>query len=272
MPAREVYPNAPLQLVAAEWRYPMSPRLAMSAALAELHSLLADILPIPEPVSEQKVAFASPDSPPELTSRQFFRLTNRDKTLSASFMPTGTTVEATVYVHYEQFREVIERVVAALASYSAPVGLERVGLRYVDEIRVPSVTDSPGDWSRYIADELLAAPRLGVAADGGLKPTSWRGLIEFDRENEFHLVLRYGVLEGFAVNPAGALRVPRGGATGPFFLVDIDSYWTPSESISEFDPSALLSIFDELHAPVSAVFEEIITDDLRNDVLRKEAD
>lgn len=272
MPDREVYPSAPLQLVAAEWRYPMSPRLATSEALAELHSLLADTLPIPQPVAEQTVAFGSPNAPPQLTARQFFRLTNKEKTLSASFTPTSTTVEATDYEHYVQFRETVERVVFALTSYSTPVGLERVGLRYVDEIRVPSVTERPGDWSRYVVDELLSAPRLGVAADDRLTPTSWHGLIEFDRGEEFRLVLRYGVLEGFVVDPSGALSVPRGGESGPFFLVDIDSFWTPTETIAEFDPELLLQTFDALHAPVSAVFEALITDDLRNDVLRKERD
>jgi uncharacterized protein (TIGR04255 family) len=267
---REVYPNAPLQLVAAEWRYPMSPRLASSDALAGLHSLLGDTLPVPEPIAEQTVAFGGADMPPELSTRQFFRFTNKQKTLSASITPTATTVEATVYEHFEQFRELLERVVFALTSYSVPVGLERVGLRYIDEVRVPTITEPPGDWRRYIADELLAPPHLGVQADGGLRPTSWRGLIEFDREEEFSLVLRYGAVAGFAVNPAGALHLPRGGETGPFFLVDVDSYWTPSEAIADFDPEILLKTFDTLHAPVSAVFEALITDDLRNEVLRKE--
>lgn len=271
MPDREVYPSAPLQLVAAELRYPMSPRLSTSDALSELHLLLSDTLPIPEPMTEQAVAFA-PDSQPAVTAQQFFRLTNREKTLSATFWPVRTTVEATDYRYYEQFRELIERVVFALTSYSAPVGLERVGLRYIDEIRVPSVTQRPGDWGRYIADELLSPPRLGLEADDQLTPLSWQGLVEFEREEGFHLVVRYGALEGFAVNPTGTLHVPRGGATGPFFLVDIDSFWTPSESIAEFDPASLLRTFDALHEPVSAVFEKLITDDLRNEVLRKEPD
>lgn len=271
-PTHEVYPSAPLQIVAAEWRYPMSPRLALPSALQELHALVGDVLPIPEPIAEQTVtvAFGAADASPELSARQFFRFTNKAKTLSASITPTSTTIEATAYEHYEQFRALIEHVVFALVSYSVPVGLERVGLRYIDEVRVPFITEPPGDWGRYISAELLAAPQLAVEADEHLRPSSWRGIVEFDREAEFHLVVRYGAHSGFAVNPAGALKVPRAGGMGPFFLIDLDSYWAPLEAIADFDAETLLHTFDKLHAPVSAVFEAIITEDLRNEVLRKE--
>jgi len=74
--------------------------------------------------------------------------------------------------------------------------------------------------------------------------------------------------DGYAVDPGGELKrsapVP-----GAFFLLDIDSYWTPSEGIPEFDVGQLLTTSEDLHAPVRRLFESLITDELREEVLRR---
>ena len=81
-------------------------------------------------------------------------------------------------------------------------------------------------------------------------------------------MLRYGAWEGFAVDPGGDLK--RSSATpGPFFLMDIDSFWIPIGGVPEFDVKALLTICDELHTPVGRLFERLITDRLREEILRR---
>lgn len=80
-------------------------------------------------------------------------------------------------------------------------------------------------------------------------------------------MLRYGPREGFAVEPGGDLK--RSTPTpGPFFLMDIDSFWAPSEGVPEFAVTALLATCDELHAPVRTWFERLVTDRLRAEVFR----
>src|SRR5262249_606330 len=50
--------------------------------------------------------------------------------------------------------------------------------------------------------------------------------------------------------------------------VDIDSFWTAQGETPEFEAQMLLSLCDELHAPVRDLFENLITPRLREKVLR----
>jgi len=83
--------------------------------------------------------------------------------------------------------------------------------------------------------------------------------------------LRYGATQGWSVDPNGPLRL-KSADHGPYFLLDIDSYWTsPAELVPEFALDDALMLCNELHSPVREVFEAAITEKLRNDVLRKES-
>ncbi len=55
---------------------------------------------------------------------------------------------------------------------------------------------------------------------------------------------------------------------GPLFKLDIDSYWQSDDEVPEFEKKGILAKTDELHEPVRGVFENLITDRLREEVLR----
>ena len=57
-------------------------------------------------------------------------------------------------------------------------------------------------------------------------------------------------------------------APGPFFLLDIDSFWQPSEVSPTLELNSVLGELDELHMPVREMFESLITEKLRKEVLR----
>jgi uncharacterized protein (TIGR04255 family) len=52
--------------------------------------------------------------------------------------------------------------------------------------------------------------------------------------------------------------------------MDIDSFWTPEGPIPEYDRDMLVSTCDQLHMPVRRLFESMITDRLREEVLRSD--
>jgi len=56
---------------------------------------------------------------------------------------------------------------------------------------------------------------------------------------------------------------------GPYYLIDIDSAWQGEAPVPPLD-RWLLAKLDELHAPIRHLFETAITEELRNEVLRKE--
>src|SRR5207248_11166895 len=93
---------------------------------------------------------------------------SRDRTTAVTFRSEAIVVETTKYYGYERLRRVIALVLRARHDLEPIDGVERVGLRYVNEIRVPEVGSQPGAWEPWIDDSLLGpvpiGERLGLTA------------------------------------------------------------------------------------------------------------
>lgn len=201
-----------------------------------------------------------PDGP----SRKVPRLLSRDSTTCVSFREGAIIVETTRYNGWERFRELIDDALHARLEVGDLDGVERVGLRYIDELRVPDQTDT--NWQQWVDESLLGPTQVGEKL--GLQPTQWQGITIFTPGTDRTVALRYGPNEGYAVEPGGELKRPTP-VPGPFFLLDIDSFWMPGEGDSEFDVDGLMAISDDLHTPVRELFENLITEELREEVLRR---
>jgi uncharacterized protein (TIGR04255 family) len=195
-------------------------------------------------------------------------------------------VETTRYGQFERLRDLLVWALDARLSVGPLDGLERVGLRYIDEIRVPdsngaatragdtAEADTGPAWEQWIAVSLLGPAPLG--ADMGLRAVQWQGLTVFGpaesglaagpaatsgggvgtQGGTDSLVLRYGPAEGYALDPGGDLKraVP---PPGPFFLLDVDSFWTSGSEVPSMDRDELVRIASRLHAPVRTLFEAL---------------
>jgi uncharacterized protein (TIGR04255 family) len=266
LPDREIYPNDSLQLVAFELRMPYVPNFAgQEAAAAALYARLRDTLPIigPAPVAAVQIqagegGVSTREAPIPL------RLLNRTRTLSVTISPTALIVETSDYGRIEVFEAVIHELLEAAGPDVA--GIERVGLRYINEIRVPGVT-TVNDWRGYINPTLLA----GLDIDSNFSAEAIHGMIQYGFGGDRHVNMRFGALpEGGIVNPAGPLRFkPSDG--GPYFLIDLDSFWTtPDDEMPEFTVDRAMDICLSLRPPLHTLFEAAITDRLREEVLRQE--
>ncbi len=263
---REIYPNAPLEFVVCELRYPLAPALGDDALLPRLHRAFRDWLPIVEAGVETTLVFGSGPAAPPAATRQF-RFMNRDRTLSVLVTPTLVSVESTDYSRYEDLRVFVSRAIDALNQIDARiVGLTRIGLRYIDEVRVSAQAEVA--WGDYI-DEKLSAP-LSLTLSGH-RPALTQGTAQFELGAARHVVMRYGAQVGQAVGNI-PLRRRRADHLGAFFLIDIDSYWADEDPSVEFKPDAALQICDDLHGPVRQLFEASITERLRNEELRRVED
>lgn len=81
------------------------------------------------------------------------------------------------------------------------------------------------------------------------------------------MVLRYGAQDDYVIGSTPQLRRPLP-TPGPLFKLDIDSFENQEELVPEFAVDAILSVCDRLHEPVAGVFEAVITEKLRKEVLR----
>lgn len=261
----EIYPNAPLQLVAFEVRFPYAPALATTDGTAAIYAELSDLVPIVHAPHHPALDLAPLAGLSVVSSGGLMRMLDRRRELSIGVMPTALVVETTAYERYERFADVIAQALHALESSAQPAGVQRVGLRYVDEIRVPAVAKL-ADWEEYVKSTLIA----GLHIQDGYEPTRTESQVQFTIDDRLRTVMRCGAMEGFVVDPNGILKVRRV-ETGMFFLIDLDSSWTADEAETPpFSREDVIDICSQLHAPVRAIFEASITDRLRDEVLRKE--
>lgn len=269
----EVYPNAPLALVAVEVRFPEAPSdRAMPMPLQRsFRDLLGDDWVIESHRVKQVEVALGLGAPGGQTVQQTVvpRFTLRDRTLAVALTDSSLTVETTNYRHYLDFRAVLERVFSAAAELLQPDGVARVGVRYIDEIRVAGIEeDRSFEWREWL-DPSLLPPKLDEMVHQEYQPAAWDGAVRYATGPERSLVLRYGARQGYAVQPRGNLNRPSAPAPGPFFLLDFDSFWEPRD-IPEFNTVRLLETCDDLRTPVRALFDLVVTQKLLRDVFAKE--
>lgn len=267
MEEREIYPNPSLVLVAFEIRHPAAGVMPANV-LAEVKRELAAEVPLRRDatlvnVQVQTGAGGQPHMETE-TAPKFF---SRDSTTAVTYRQAAIIVETTKYQRYERVRELVGLAVQARQAVSPIDGVDRIGLRYVNEVRAPGVDadGSPMAWGSWLDPSLLGP--LQVADDLKLQPRQLQGFAQFEVTQDQSLALRFGPLDGYAVNPDGDLKRTTT-PPGPFFLIDIDSYWTSSGETPQPDLASILESCDALHVPVRELFERLITDRLREEVLR----
>ena len=262
MKSGEVYPNAPLALVAAEIRYtPVAERSLGMPVQKLIRDLLGDDWVIRNDTSQTFQAGFGPGGPQaSITHETLGRITSRQRTKVVTVRPDSMTLEVTDYKHFMDFRALLERACAATEQVVHPDGIVRAGLRYIDEISVPA---SPPDWSRWL-DSALFPP-----ASKTLVPSEWTGAVQYNVDVDQLLVFRYGPSAGPVVSPSGHLRRPRT-PPGPIFMLDFDSSWQPSD-IPAFTSDSIASVADRLRSPLRGLFDSLIKPDLL-EIFRQEPD
>jgi uncharacterized protein (TIGR04255 family) len=262
---REIYPNAPVVLVALEVKHPDAGSLSHAQQRKIKQHLIKDA-PIQRTGQLATVeGFLGPSSTPTVRVEKFPRYLSRDSTLSVSFRDTAVVVETTRYPGWRPLLSLGVSAWQARVEVGDIDGVERAGLRFVNEVRVP--VDSLSGWRQWVDPGLLGP--ADVAGKLHLPLGQWQGLTTFRPSAEHTVVLRYGTADGYAVDPGGDLKRPAAHPPGPFFLIDIDSFWTPEGGVPDFDVEALTQTVDDLHGPVDGLFENLITERLREEVLRR---
>jgi uncharacterized protein (TIGR04255 family) len=261
----EIYPNAPLEFVACEVRFPLAPALGEDAVLPRLHRSFYEWLPLVEPGVETTLVMAPGASQPSITTKNL-RFLARDRRFGVLVSPTLVSIETTAYSRYEDFRGSVARALEAVNDAAGNVaGMTRIGLRYIDEIRVPGMADAIEPWTDFIDRRLSSAVTVSLESR---MPSSLQGMLQFELGEGQRVVMRYGAMRGQAVSNV-PLRRRQHELSGQFFLIDIDSFWMPDETLPEFSVEGALAQCDLLHRPVWELFEASVTERLRNDVLRR---
>lgn len=264
MTDREVYPGSPLVSVAFELRHPPAEPL-LGSQRSELQRKLASHFPLMRANRNitQTVELGPMGPTTKATVEEFPRFINRARTTAVSILQSSVLLETSAYPGWEAFRSQIEFVCQVRNALSPIYGMERVGLRYIDEVRIDA---DPITWSDWIDTSLLES---AVGHRTNLPLRTWQGTLVYGSEPGQGLVLRYGPGDGYLIDPSSELKRPKAVPPAPFFMLDIDSFWQPTDEVPEYEAPELLRLSDQLHTPVRELFETAITDRYRDEVLRK---
>lgn len=249
---REVFANAPLVYVAFEARFPLVPTLTDDESLAHFADVFSERLPVPDTAALMSARDAAAGAGPE----RLLRFMNRERTVSVAVTRTSLSVETTSYDQWPSFRELIVSAVETVAGRARVAGVERVGLRYIDEIRVPDLIPDAASWSGWIADDVLGHFSLVPA----MTAESFTTEATFAGESG-RMVVRYAALDGTGVVSDEPLRRAIPATEGPFFVIDADSFRdAPGALMLDFTSEVIGHAVDELHDPLGVLFQSTITD------------
>jgi uncharacterized protein (TIGR04255 family) len=244
--------------VTAEMRLSYEPRLNDTATRDTFAQTVREHLPIL--ASEQFVSLSFQGASGQVTEETLpqLRALNPEKTASLTLNANALTVQVVEYEHFDAFLNLVILCLQALPSLVPGVLVQRVGLRYINEIRIPGGVTDTREWSKWLSGDLLAAfALLPDQPVGGLN-----GSVLFHLDQERNVLLRWGELVGRSILiPTIPLRRPEL-AEGRFFLLDIDSFWEP-ESPQSLNVQRLTDELGRLHMPVGTIFMASLTDDVK---------
>lgn len=258
-PNREVFPNPPLALVTAELRFTDSPRLRLEDTLTELAIALEERFPLTERHSDVNVNQA-PNAAPRIDHRLV--LINEGRTESLSITPSSLSYETTAYGEFGDLLSGVAAGCKALLDQRVRAALTRVGLRYIDEIRVPEPVEDVRDWSKWVNAGLVGALSVGPE---GTPVDHTQGLAIFDLGSGKKFNLQYAALkQGQAVDPPFLRRRHAVAEPQPLFVLDFDGYYEfGRETAARLDSDIVERILGEIHVPSGASFQRAITDEAR---------
>lgn len=252
--------RSPLQLVVCQIKFEQTVAVGDPRLILALHEELGGA-DGPYPKVEQvrgsrldipvNLGGQSPGVPSE-TSFTAWRMQHADGWM-VTVMPDSVSLETTRYTAWtSDFKPRLTALVDATAKHIKPATEQRVGLRYVDRIVEPPVTE-PDQWRGLIADEALGAllhPTLGPLV----------------RAIQQQLILDLG--DGISAIVRTAMVADPAASDNLAYMLDIDVF---REGVRAFDSASIKGAVVNLHDINLRLFQQVTSADLRRQLTAAEA-
>lgn len=227
----------------------LSPLPGIEVALpAPLTVAAIPAFPIPEPrdIFNREIKFGPKGvvTSSEEQSKEW-RFHGKERTKTLTIGPRVVAVKHTTYQAYENVKTEFIGILDQLADLFPDVKSQRVGLRYVNEIKLDEI--NPTSWSSYLAPQLLSVFEFPPEDH---RPALSRVLHNLELSfADFNLRYRFGMH-----NPDYPAPIRQ-----KLFILDFDAYTKSVVEIKEVG-----RLLDNFHACIQRYFEQSITDDLRS--------
>lgn len=258
-PNREVFEASPLALVAAEIRFTDAARLRQQEVKDAVTIALEDRFPFAEPLQQSDLNF-TPSAPPQIQQRVGVVLKNADSTETLTLMSESMTYETTAYATFDDLLEAIMAACEALVAAKVRPAMRRVGLRYIDEVRVPDPIANVRDWGKWIDRRLVE--HLDVGPEG-VTATMTQGVTTYDLADGNGLNFRFAALNQGPIVVPQYLQRPAI-ESGPFFVLDFDGFHDfAGPRAVPLTSEVVTANLAAIHTPCGTTFQRSITDEAR---------
>lgn len=261
-PNREIFTNAPLALVAAEIRFTDAARLRQQQTKDEVAISLEERFPFAEPLkrAEVNLNLVPGGAQPQIQQRLGVVLKNASSTETLTIMSGSLTYETTAYTSFENLLDAVTAACNALDAAKVRPAVQRVGLRYIDEVRVHKQITDVRQWSTWISDPLIGHLAVGP---GDVPATGTQSVSTYDLGEGKGLNFRFAALnQGPIVVPQFLKRPPV--PSGPFFVLDFDGFqdFTGRDAVP-LSADVVRDSLSTVHVPCGTAFQRSIKDEAR---------
>jgi uncharacterized protein (TIGR04255 family) len=189
------------------------------------------------------------------------RFDDSDGVFKVSLTPEFIALEASRYAEFDDFVGRAVWLTEAVQEHFAPAEIHRVGLRFINELRLTD-PDARREMRQAITQPLLGA--LGSDELGQVVAQAQQ-ILEL-RGEEYQMLVRHGFNPegGTTVLDPAAPPVPRPEHFSPFYLLDIDAY---SERNMRYSVEGIETTLREFNENVRSLFAWSVREDYRRDRL-----
>lgn len=212
-PERVVFKRPPLVLTVFQLRFSDMPEIVDESYIEPFRATIQERYPSFAPAQQLGFQFDLSVNEPRRIETVQWRFSDESENWTVVLARDFLTLETRRYEHFEEFLSHLLFLLNALTKYIRPKVGSRLGLRYINEIRL-----APESLSTIVRSELLGI--LSIA--------------EFEKytaQSTQEVLLRYSEEQSIQVRhglfPDGSTVQPRSGdppPTGPFYLLDFDAF------------------------------------------------
>jgi uncharacterized protein (TIGR04255 family) len=261
-PRTEAFPSSPLALVAAEVRFNDSARLRQQATVDAISIALEHAFPVQDQFNQAEAeAEVRLGAGPQVSQTSGRTFKNSTSTAVATLSSGRLSLETTSYSNFVEFRELMLLCCRSVGDAGVTPALQRVGLRYIDEIRVPdAAVQDARRWDRWIDSRLVGHLTIGPQS---AQVQQAEGVVAY-RLPESGLNIRFAALpRGAVISPAALVR-HEFNADQPLFVLDFDGYQEfGGPDVTLMSVEVIARTLDAVHAPTGEAFQSSITEEAR---------
>ena len=226
--------NSPLALVVAQVRFPAILSIQSDdRLLARFQDAIRETYPFLSVGHQVGFSVGPQGIEQQQNSGKIYQFTDVNRQWTVTLSADAVSLEARRYTSYEDFSERIFRVITAAQSIYRIDVRQRVGLRYVNEIRHPEASEA-AHWASLINPQLL-----GLLADDRVVPLLSASYQEASLQLPTGgLTIRHGHFVQGTTVPSIFGDAPKD--EGPFYLLDFDAF---HESFAALDVHTLNELF-----------------------------